>query len=263
MIIIGEKLNSSIPRTLSALDNDNEQELITLIQKQEQAGADYLDVNTALCRGGELEKLQWVVSLICENSSCGIALDSPSPAVIATVSKTISGRSLMLNSVTLAERIDELGPLAAELGCAIVGLPIDSAAMPATPEKRVENAEKLVEKLTGYGVSPDKIFIDILAETISVNSGNGRTALETILHMKKALPSVKTTCGLSNISFGLPNRIEINCAFLSAALYAGLDSAILDPSSPRIRAALAAANALSGNDEYCMDYITAMRELQP
>ena len=81
--------------------------------------------------------------------------------------------------------------------------------------------------------------------------------------MKKALPSVKTTCGLSNISFGLPNRIEINCAFLSAALYAGLDSAILDPSSPRIRAALAAANALSGNDEYCMDYITAMRELQP
>ena len=67
MIIIGEKLNSSIPRTLSALDNDDKQELITLIQKQEQAGADYLDVNTALCRGEELEKLQWVVSLICEN----------------------------------------------------------------------------------------------------------------------------------------------------------------------------------------------------
>jgi 5-methyltetrahydrofolate--homocysteine methyltransferase len=261
MIIIGEKLNSSIPNTLTAINDGDEQYLIDLIKSQEENGANFLDINTAICGEDELPKLIWLVELALANSKCGIMLDSPSPTVIKEAIKIIKDRKVIINSVTLTDRIDELLPVIKETGASVVGLPIDNVMMPETAEKRVDNANKLIEKITAFRISADKIYIDVLAEALSVGNENAMVAINTIRKIKELHPDVKTICGLSNISFGLPKRMNINCAFLTAAVVAGLDSAIMDIVSPTMKTCLVSSLALAGKDDYCLDYISLIRSM--
>ncbi len=262
MLIIGEKLNSSIPKTLAALKARDERYLTSLIRTQEEAGAHFLDVNTAICGDEELSQMLWLISLIKEHSSCGVMLDSPSPRVIEEAILTLPERPVIINSVTLAERINELLPVIKETGAGVVALPIDSDGIPSGVEKRVENAGKLIEKITGFGIDRDKIFIDVLVETIAVGSENALCALGTTLRLKSAYPQVNTICGLSNVSFGLPKRVNLNATFLCSAVMAGMDAAIFDITSPLMRDALFSANAIAGRDEYCLDYINHIRGAQ-
>lgn len=259
MIIIGEKLNSSIPKTLEAFNQNDEEYIISLIKSQESCGADYLDINTAVCEN-EVEKLRYVTGLVLKHSKCGIMLDSPSPQVIKEAIGLCEGRKVIINSVTVTERIDELLPVIKETGAGVVGLPIDEDGIPSTVERRVENAKKLIQKITGYGISESNIYIDVLAETLATDSENAITAIRTIGEIAKLYPNVNTTCGLSNVSFGLPKRMLINSAFLAMAIANGLTSAILDITSLGMRNMLFASLALVGQDEYCMDFITHIRE---
>ena len=261
MIIVGEKLNSSIPATLEALNAKDEATLIRLIQAQEKAGADYLDINTALCIHGEEESLIWLTQLAMKHSSCGIMLDSPSPQAITAAAAIVKDRPLILNSVTLTHRIDQIAPLAKAIGAGVVGLPIDEKGIPEDAEARTDNALRLVKMLSDYGIAYEQIYIDVLAQAISVGSNNAISALHTLHRVKTYCPGVNTICGLSNVSFGLPGRVNINCAFLSGAYLAGLSSAILDITSPAIRKTLAAARALAGDDEYCLEYIGVIRHM--
>lgn len=260
MIIVGEKLNSSIPKTLDALNAMDEDYLVKLAKRQEKCGADYLDINTAICGELETEKLLWLVDCVLQNTSCGIMIDSPSTdAIIAALNK-IQDRKVIINSVTLTQRIDELLPVIAERGCGVVALPMDENGIPDTAEKRLDCAKRLIERLTKEGVEPGNIFIDAITESLSVGDKNAVVALDTIRAIKEYAPQVHTVCGLSNVSFGLPQRISINCAFLSAAIACGLDSAIMDITLPAMRTALFSALAVSGRDEYCMNYISFVRE---
>ncbi len=261
MMIVGEKLNSSIPSTLEALNAKDEATLVRLIRQQEQAGADYLDINTALCAHGEEESLLWLTKLALKHSSCGIMLDSPSPRVMEKAAAVIKNRPVIFNSVTLTDHIEQLMTLAKEMGAGVVGMPIDENAIPEDVDSRTKNALRLVEKLTAYGIIQEQIYIDVLAQAISVGNTNALSALQTIGNLKTFSPRVNTICGLSNVSFGLPGRVHINCAFLSAALYAGLDSAILDITSPALRKTLAAAKAVMGQDDYCLEYIGVTRQM--
>ena len=258
MHLIGEKLNSSIPKTLEAMQSWDEKTLIGLIRSQADGGADFLDINTALT-GDELPLMRRLVELVCTHSSCGIMLDSPSPEVLCAVLEQIDGREVMINSITLDDRFTSLCRLAAEKGASIVCLPMEGRAIPA-PAERLAAGGKLIKKLTSLGVPEERIYIDVLIEALATDQQAARAALETIRLIKDAYPSVQTICGLSNISFGLPGRIGLNSAFLAMAMHAGLDSAILDPTSKTMRHALAASNALLGQDEFCMDYITVLRE---
>ncbi len=261
MMIVGEKLNSSIPATLSALDARDEAAVIGMIKAQEEAGADYLDINTALCAQGEQEAMLWVTGLAMEHSNCGIMLDSPSPQVIKEAAALIKDRPLIFNSVTLNERYEEVLPLALEYGAGVVGLPIDQNGIPEDAESRTQNALRLVQLITDYGLRQEQIYIDVLAQAVSVGNENALSALQTVEKLKAFCPRVRSICGLSNVSFGLPGRVNINCAFLSAAVYMGLDSAILDITSPAIRKTLAAARAVSGQDDYCLEYIGVIRQM--
>ncbi len=257
MIIIGEKLNSSIPSALAAMKAGGE-ELTRLIKLQADAGANYLDINTAMLEERELDAMKEIIALVKSESDCGIMLDSPAPAVIEAAAPLCEGRELILNSVTADERIDELGPLAAKLGCGIVVLPMDSDGIPETAEGRLELAKSAIAKLTSYGVAEENIYIDAICETLATLDSNAKTALDTI-RLVSENTAAKTTCGLSNVSFGLPKRAFVNSAFMSAALYAGLDSAIIDPTSPELRKAIFAGSAVAGKDEFCMEYITFIR----
>lgn len=258
MIIIGEKLNSSIPSALEAMKSGDEA-IIALIRAQEEAGANYLDINTALVEDGEAEAMERIVRLALDNSSCGLVLDSPDPEVLSKAARLCAGRELILNSVTADERIDELLPTLAELGCGVVLLPMNqSEGIPESAEGRLECAKAAISKLTAAGVSEENIYVDAICETLATSDTNAKTALETI-RLIKSETGAKTVCGLSNVSFGLPKRAFINAAFLSIALSKGLDAAIVDPCSKELRKALYSASAVLGLDEYCMEYIGFVR----
>ena len=137
---------------------------------------------------------------------------------------------------------------------------MDDSGMPETTEERVAIADKLITGLTAKGIDISDIFIDPMIRPVSTGSHYGTVALETIRSVRTKFPGVHITCGLSNISFGLPARKILNQAFLIAAMTCGLDSAILDPLDKRLMAYIYAAEALLGNDDFCMNYLEKYRE---
>ena len=260
MILIGEKLNSTIPSVRNALLSRDETAVAALATAQEGAGADYLDINTALCSDGELDAMRWVLDTVQRSTSCGIMLDSPDPDVLAAAAQMLDGRNMILNSITLGSASDRVLDAARELGAGVVCLPVSpDGGIPEDSRARAENACRLAQRCAAHGIAPEKLYIDVLVEAVS-SGKHARTALDTVRAIRSELPGVHTICGLSNVSFGLPRRAAVNCAFLAAAMAAGLDSAILDVTSKRLRETLAAARALLGEDEYCMDYIHFCRQ---
>ncbi len=253
MILIGEKLNSSIPSTLEAFEARNEAAVLSLIQLQEKAGAAYLDVNTSLC-ANEQDALLWVAGLIRAHSKCGIMIDTADPEVMAQAVQAAQGTDFILNSATIDERFEEVTSLAKKSNAALVALPISLEGQEPGLKGRCANIDKLIGKLRQAGIPDKHIFLDVLAETLATDTESA------IAYTAASYPQVKTTCGLSNVSFGLPRRGLINSAFLTTAVFSGLSSAILDPSSRPLRDALAAALAIAGQDDFCMDYITYLRE---
>lgn len=260
MIRISEKLNSSIPSVLTAFEQKDEDFLIDLIQKQEAAQAEYIDINTAVLQEKELEAMLYAIDLVQKHSAMGIMIDSPDVAVIEAAVNAISNRKIIINSVTLTARIEELTPLLqSHPEIMVVGLPIPESGIPATARERVDCAKELISKLKEKGIGEERILIDVIVEALSVGDNNARVVLDTICLFKQECPGVLTTGGFSNVSFGLPKRMILNTAFLAMAMYAGLDSAIMDVASDSMRKSYRAINALLGQDEYCLDYIDEIR----
>ena len=259
MMIIGEKLNTSIPGTQKAVAAKDIEYLTGLIRSQVECGADFLDINTAVGVENELESITWLANLVMEHSKVGIMLDSPSPDVIANVIHIIKDRPVIVNSVTLSDRL-ELLPVIRDTGALVVGLPIDENGIPGLAPQRAENAARLIQRITQAGIPAEKILIDVLAESLAVADQNLLCALHTIPLVKQMHPDVKTVCGVSNVSFGLPQRVNINCAFIAAACAAGLDAAILDITSPVIKTTMLSSLAVAGKDEYCLRYISHIRQ---
>ncbi|MCL2517303.1 MAG: dihydropteroate synthase [Oscillospiraceae bacterium] len=255
-LIIGEKLNSSVAKTIEAFENRDENYIIDLIKNQEYAGASYLDVNTAMC-ASELETMIWVIDLILNNSTCGIVLDSINADLISQCAAYIKNRNVIINSVTLKERIDDYMPIAVKYNTGIIAMTIEQFGKIAASDERVVIAEKLIDKLTGGGIKKENIYLDAVVDSLITDDQNARITLETIYKLKKK--DVKVICGISNVSYGLPKRVNINSSFLSMAILCGADGAILDITSPVIQAAIHSANLLSGNDEFCMNFIENMR----
>lgn len=262
MIIIGEKLNSSIPSTLKAMQAKDESAIIALIKAQADVGARFLDINTAICADDEKERMLWVIDLVKKHCSCGIMIDSTDTELLYVAAKAAEGRELIFNSTTITDRFDVVVPLALETGAAVVGLPIDDEGMPHSLSEKCDKLDLLIEKLRRAGLSDERIYVDVLIETLATSGESARISIGAIGYISKEYPQIKTVCGLSNISFGLPNRALINSSFLSAAFMSGLSAAIMDPIAPAMQATFAAAKVIAGEDEYCMDYITYVRSLE-
>jgi len=258
MLIIGEKLNSSVTKTLNALNSRDNQYIIDMVKSQTESGAHYLDLNTALTGENEIDNMLWLINLTQENSACGIMIDSPNPDVAAYCVQKIGNRKIIINSVTLEKKYDGLIETAKQYNTGIVCLPMKEN-IPKTAGERLEYARELFDKLRCAGIRNENIYIDILVEAIAASESGAHTALKTISLIKENLPGVNTICGLSNISFGLPNRAKLNGAFLSLALQNGLDSAILDINSKEIKDSLFASMALLGKDEHFIEYIKYSR----
>ena len=260
MILIGEKLNSSIPKTMEAFQAKDEAAVIELIRRQADAGADYLDINTSICGTDELDRMLWVIDLVRRNCGCGIMIDTTDTQVMGRAAQQAKGCQLILNSTTITDRFEEVTSLAKQCEAGVVALPIDDLGMPQGLEEKCAKIDCLVAKLRAAGIADGQIYVDVLIETLATDGESAKVAIGAISHVVRNYPEVKTTCGLSNVSFGLPRRSLINSAFFAAAQFAGLSSAILDPASPSMRDMLAAAKVVAGQDDYCMDYITYIRE---
>lgn len=261
MIIIGEKLNSSVPLVKTAIENYDEKTIMEIAKQQEDFGAHYLDVNAGTFTDDEPGRLVWLINTVRKASNARLMIDSPNPNAIEAALKADTIGKSILNSVTLEKnRLSKLLPLAIEYNAGIVALPMDENGMPKTPKECIDNAEKLIYTLREKGIADNRIYIDALVKSVGTDSKSAEITIETIRLLKKSYPDIHIICGVSNVSFGLPQRMLINTAFLSAAIFSGLDCAIVDITKKAIRDTIFAAEVIAGNDEYCMNYINYTRE---
>jgi cobalamin-dependent methionine synthase I len=262
MIIVGELINGSRPAIGQAIVRRDAEVIIETARCQVQAGAQLLDINAGTGPDREAEDLVWLVDVVTGAlSSVALCIDSPNPAAMKAGLERAGERGALINSITAErKRVETFLPFIQTHSCQVIALCMNEGGIPKEARQRLRIAEDLVETLTAKGLAPGRIFLDPLVCPISVDAQAGRTAMETTRLIKETLPGVRTICGLSNISFGLPQRRLLNRNFLSAMIAAGLDAAILDPTDTGLMANLAATQALLGFDENCMGYIGAARE---
>jgi 5-methyltetrahydrofolate--homocysteine methyltransferase len=167
----------------------------------------------------------------------------------------------MINSITLeSSRLEGILPLVVEHKTKVIGLCQSGDSIADTTEKKIEMARHLIEKARAAGLPLDDLYIDPLVYPLSTNDRSALATLNAIEQIMTQFPGVHTTCGLTNVSYGLPNRKLVNRTFLVAAITRGLDSAILDPTDKQLLGALKASLMIADKDEFCMGYITAFRE---
>lgn len=261
MIIIGEKINTSIKAIRPAVEEKDTAAIQEMAKKQAEAGADYIDVNCGTFPFREPELLEWLVNTVQEVVDLPLCIDSPNPKALAPALKANKNGKPLINSITAEkQRYNDILPLVLEHNTSVVALCMDDSGMPETADDRVKIAEWLINSMSKEGVKLEDMFFDPMVRPIGTGSHYGVVALETISRLMKEFPGIHTTCGLSNISFGIPARKLVNQAFLISAIAAGLDSAILDPLDKKIMSFVYAAELIHNKDEYCANYLSAYRQ---
>jgi 5-methyltetrahydrofolate--homocysteine methyltransferase len=224
MLVVGERINSSRKGIEPAI-RDRDAVLITKeARDQVEAGAHVIDVNTATLMEKEVESLKWVVQLVQDAVDVPICIDSPNLVAVEEVLPLCKGKA-MVNSITAeAERYAKLIPLIQEHKPNIVALCMDDRGVPESREDRIRVASELIGRLTSDGVPMGDIYIDPVVTPVSTNVRYGVAVLEAIEAIMKEFPEVHTICGLSNVSYGLPHRKQLNQTFLVMAMTKGLDA---------------------------------------
>jgi len=260
MLIVAERINSSRKAIAEAVQSEDAEAIGREAKIQADAGADYIDVNAGAFIGEELERLKWLVEVVQDAVSIPLCIDSPDPKVIGGILPLLQ-EAPMINSITLEPgRLEAILPLAVQSGARVIALCQSSHGMAETAAEKVTIAHALVEKATQAGIPQEFLYVDPLVYPVATNPFSAVATLEAIATIKKEIPDVHTICGLTNVSYGVPERKLINRTFLVAAIVRGLDSAILDPTDNKLFGAMKAALAVMGEDEYCLDFIEAYRQ---
>ncbi len=260
MLIIGELINTSRKAISKALEEKDAQYIKDIARKQVEAGADYVDVNAGTRVHDEPESLKWLVETVQEEIDTPLCIDSPSSEALKVGLEAHKNGQPMINSITdEKERYDVVLPLVLEYKAKVISLCMNDDGMPDTGEERLEIAKNLTDNMKAAGVEEKDIYLDPLVKPVSVNTDFGQEVLDAIEMIHNEYSEVHTTCGLSNVSFGLPNRHLLNRTFLVMCMTKGMDSVILDPLDEKIMSLLIASNTLLGKDQYCMGYLKAQR----
>jgi 5-methyltetrahydrofolate--homocysteine methyltransferase len=263
MIVVGERINSSRSAVFKAIQEKDASFIRREAVLQADAGADYIDINAGLFSDNEPDCLAWLAERVLEATDLPLCIDSSNPDAIRRVLQRIGikpGNKPMINSISLeSNRYDALLPLVLERRCKIIALCQDSVKSAHSAEEKTDMACELIERLEGDGVPADDIYIDPLVYPLATDTGSARSTLEAFSSIGKSHPDVHLICGLTNVSFGLPERKLVNRSFLVASVVMGLDAAIIDPSDSRLMSALKAGVLISGRDPYSRGYIDAFR----
>jgi 5-methyltetrahydrofolate--homocysteine methyltransferase len=259
MEIIGEKINGTRKRVAQAIAERDRAFIQELARQQTEAGSAWLDVNAGTHPQQEPDDLVWLIETVQAVVDTPLCLDSANPKALAVAIKAVN-QTPLINSISgEPDRLAGILPLVAEHGCRVIALAMAAKKIPESAAARLAVIEQVLAETRQYGVPDERLYVDPLAMTLSTNIQSGQVFFETMRAIHEVYPAVHFTAGLSNISFGLPARSTINRAFLTLALAAGLDSAILDPLDRALRAALLAAELVLGQDRHCLNYTRAYR----
>ena len=258
-VVVGERINTSRKKVQEAVANRDSSYIQDDVKKQQAAGATYIDVNAGARIGHEKEDVEWLLTVIQEVAIIPLSLDSPDPAVLEMAYGMVNDRP-MINSISLEkERYNTMIPFLRGKECGVAALCIDDSGMPKSAQDVFDRAKRLIKGLEGIGIKRESIYVDPIIQPLSTDTTKGVMALDSVRGIMGGFPGVHTICGLSNISYGLPQRKIINSTFLTLLMSAGLDAGIIDPLDDKIMAILKTSQMLLGRDDYCMNYLKAVR----
>ena len=261
-LVIGERINPTGKKLFKeALINNDINYIIKEATSQVQAGADILDVNTGLPEIDEAAVLKEAVSAVQGIVDTPLQIDTANTKALEGALRIYNGKAL-LNSVNGKKAsMQKVFPLAKKYGATTVCLLLDENGIPETVEQRVEIAQRIIDCAKEYGIGTKNLVFDPLAMTISTDKNNAKLTLETLKQLHQR--GLNTVLGVSNISFGLPNREAVNTAFFTLAMHSGLSLGIINPLSKPMMNAYYSFNALSGLDEGCAEYIRSAQDTSP
>ncbi|MFH1135283.1 MAG: dihydropteroate synthase [Pseudomonadota bacterium] len=258
--IIGELINTTRKKVKEAAEARDAAFIRDLAERQVRAGAAFIDVNGGGRAGHELETMSWLLDVVQEASGdVPLSLDSNDPAVLRLACEKVLVTPL-INSISLETgRWNGLSSFLNGRDCDVLALCLDDSGLPKTLRDILDRAEKLIHGLNELGFPNHRIYIDPLIQPIATDATKGRTVMTAVTSIMEMFPGVHTCCGLSNISFGLPQRRVVNRYFLALMISAGLDSAILDPLDGKMMEAVWTSEMLVGRDRFCRNYLGAAR----
>lgn len=258
-VVIGERIN---PTGRKLLAEEMKQGDYSRVEKdalaQVEAGARVLDVNAGIPLADEPAILADCIRLIQSVTDVPLSIDSSVIEALEAGLEAYQGKPL-LNSVTgEEERLERVLPLVRKYGCAVVAISNDDSGISADPDVRFEVARRIVERAADHGIPASDVVVDPLVMPIGAINQAGRQVMHIVKRLREEL-RVNTTCGASNLSFGLPNRDGLNSAFIPMAIAAGMTSAIANPLNAELMQAVRGANVVMGNDPECAAWIRAHR----
>jgi 5-methyltetrahydrofolate--homocysteine methyltransferase len=261
--VIGERVNPSGRKKLAAeLKKGEFNTLRREIMDQVQSGADLLDINISTPDIDEAATFARVLDLTQKLVNVPLVIDTTNPAALENALKVIEGRPL-INSVNASpSSLEAVLPLAARYGAAVIGLAMDEKGVPEDSRSRLRLAERIVKAAAQHGLEPEDVLIDCLAMTAGSSQDQVLETLSALQSLRSAL-GTGSVLGVSNVSYGLPAREELNASFLSMAVFCGLDAAIINPYSERVMNALRASMVLSGRDVGATSYLKKMSQAGP
>ncbi len=262
MLLMGESINGTRKQVAEAIQARDEEFIRTLALDQVDGGAALLDVNGGVAGGDEVEDLLWLIEVVMGATDMQLMVDSASPAALAAGVQAImdkGGQVPFINSISGEQsRIDAVLPLVERFKCPVVGLCLGDEGIPPTAEDRFAVAKQIFDLCTGVGLPAEDLWIDPLVMAVSADSCAPAVTIETLKLVKDRLPA-RTTGGLSNVSFGLPNRPLLNRTFVAMCAGVGIDGLIVDVRNKQMMAAIKAIEALRGEDNFCGAYLKAHR----
>jgi 5-methyltetrahydrofolate--homocysteine methyltransferase len=261
--VIGERINPTGRKLLAAeMAVGDYSRVKSDALAQIEAGAHMLDVNAGIPMTDEPRILAEAIQLVQSLTDTPLSIDSSIVAALEAGLAVYKGKALV-NSVTgEEERLEVVLPLVKKYGAAVVAISNDETGISEDPDVRFEVAKKIVQRAADYGIHHSDIVVDPLVMPIGALGQAGRAAFSLIRRLREEL-KVNTTCGASNISFGLPNRHGLNQAFLSMAIGAGMTSAIMNPLHMEEMTGIWGADTLMGHDAHCAYWIKRFREPTP
>ena len=254
-VIIGERINPTGRKKLAAeMAAGNFETVVADAIAQVEAGAQMLDVNAGIPLADEPAILAQTIELVQSLTDVPLCIDSSIVEALEAGLAAYRGKALV-NSVTGEdEQMERVLPLVARHGAAVVAISNDETGISEDPDVRFEVARKIVSRAADHGIRREDVIVDPLVMPIGAMGTAGRQVFRLLRRLREEL-GVNTTCGASNISFGLPNRPGLNAAFLPMAIASGMTSAITSPLHEEMRKAVWAADVMMGNDEHCAAWI--------
>ena len=253
--VIGERINPTGKKRLQqALLEDDTDYLVEMAIRQADAGADLLDVNVGYPGVDEVTMLPKAVKAIQAAVDLPLQLDTTNPAALEAALRVYSGKAAVNSVNGKEESLRTVLPLVKKYGAAVVGLTLDEDGIPDTAEKRFAIAEKILNRALEAGIPREDVWIDCLTLTVSAQQEQAGETLRAVRMVTEKL-GLRTVLGVSNISFGLPNRMLVTQAFLASALEAGLTMPIVNPNQKEIMDLIAARRVLTGEDAECRNYV--------